>query len=68
MSKNDNVIDIDCFKPHYTNELICINCKYRWIGVYKCKTALNDLICPKCKKSGFVILTGQVFDENGHAI
>ena len=64
---NDNVISIDSYEPHYVNEVICINCKHRWIATYNCKTPLKDLSCPKCNEAGYVIKTGQRYDEFGYA-
>lgn len=48
--------------PHKTSEVICINCKHRWIAVRPCANKLKDLECPQCGKQGFVIETGEIID------
>lgn len=50
--------------PHCTAELICINCKERWIGVWPEELWLKDLTCPNCKQKGYVITTGQDLMED----
>lgn len=50
--------------PHKVSEVICINCKYRWIAVRPTKTLLKDLECPWCGLQGYVIETGEVINEN----
>ena len=50
--------------PHKVSEVICINCKHRWIAVRPTRTLLKSLECPKCGKQGFVIETGEVINEN----
>lgn len=50
--------------PHQTAEVICVKCGKRWIAVYHAVTLLKDLQCPKCKRQGYVILTGQEFDTD----
>ena len=49
--------------PHRVSEVICINCKHRWIAVRPCKCKLKDLECPKCGKQGYVIETGEIIDN-----
>ena len=44
------------------SEVICINCCKRWIAVRPIETLLKELECPNCG-DGYVIETGQVFDE-----
>lgn len=53
------VISIDEHTPHEVREVICINCKYRWIAVRPVGTLLKDLECPKCRQQGYVIETGE---------
>lgn len=53
--------------PHKTAEVICVKCGRRWIAVYPAGTLLKDLQCPKCKRQGYVILTGQEFDTENDA-
>lgn len=50
--------------PHKTSEVICVNCKHRWIAVRPCATLLKDLECPQCGKQGYVIETGEIIDVN----
>ena len=40
-------------------ELICIGCHYRWYANITKYLQLRRLPCPKCKKDGLVILTGE---------
>lgn len=62
MTKEDNVIDIDCMEPHLTGELICIRCGYRYIGTWNEKVWLKELYCPNCQTSGGTIATGQILE------
>lgn len=70
-----NVIDFQKFKneknktlnriedqPHIVQELMCLNCKDRWIAVFPEKTLLKNLIC-NCGAKGNIIGTGQVLHE-----
>jgi len=57
-----NIIDIEANLPHHVAEVICVKCGKRWIGVWPEKTLLKDLECENCGP-GFVIMTGQEFDE-----
>ena len=57
-------INIEENIPHKVSEVICINCKYRWIAVRPAKTLLKDLECPQCRQQGYVIETGEVINEN----
>ena len=61
MSKT-KVINIEENIPHKVSEVICINCKYRWIDVRPCACKLKDLECPQCSKQGYVIETGEAID------
>lgn len=63
-SPDAKIIDINENTPHKVSEVICINCKYRWIAVRPNETLLKDLECPWCGKQGFVIETGEVINEN----
>ena len=56
------VINIEENLPHKVSEVICINCKHRWIAVRPEKTLLKDLECPECQTKGFVIETGEIID------
>lgn len=56
-------ISINEFLPHKVSEVICINCKYRWIAVRPVDTLLKELECPQCRQQGYVIETGEVIKE-----
>lgn len=58
-----NIIDFESNLPHTISEVICIKCKKRWISVRPTEVLLKDLQCPKCKKKGFVIETGQIIED-----
>ena len=45
--------------PHRVSEVICVDCKHRWIAVRPTETLLKDLECPQCKQQGYVIETGE---------
>ena len=47
---DDKIMDIDEYVPHFTGELICIKCKYRYIGTWREDVWLKDLYCPKCNQ------------------
>lgn len=57
---NPDVISIEEWMPHITEEVICVNCHNRWISVRPDFVWLKDLECPKCGEKGTVISTGQV--------
>ena len=59
---NVEIINIEENLLHKVSEVICINCKHRWIAVRPEKTLLKDLECPKCQTKGFVIETGEIID------
>ena len=59
-----NVTNIDEYLPHKISEVICINCKYRWIAIRGESVLLKNLECPKCNQAGFVINTGEDLLEN----
>lgn len=54
--------DINDNQPHKVSEVICINCKYRWLAVRPTITLLKDLECPRCHIRGYVIETGEIVD------
>ena len=58
-----NEIDINDNIPHTVSEVICINCKHRWIAVRPSKCKLKNLECSRCHQQGYVIETGEVFEE-----
>jgi hypothetical protein len=49
--------------PHIVQELMCIRCKKRFISVRPRDTWLKDLECPKCRKVGYIIATGQPLEQ-----
>lgn len=57
-------VDINENQPHKVSEVICIDCKYRWLAVRPTITLLKDLECPLCGKQGFVIETGETIYGN----
>lgn len=57
------LININEYKPHKVSEVICVNCKYRWIAVRLSAIKLKDLECAGCHKQGYVIETGEIIDE-----
>lgn len=56
--------DINENKPHTVSEVICINCKHRWIAVRPSDMWLKDIKCPYCNNKGYVINTGQGIEED----
>ena len=54
--------DINDNQPHKVSEVICINCKHRWLAVRPTMTLLKSLECPQCHTQGYVIETGEVVD------
>ena len=58
-----DVIDINNNIPHRVSEVICINCKNRWIAVRPYVSKLKNLECPQCHQQGYVIETGEIFKE-----
>jgi len=57
------IINIEEYQLHKVSEVICINCKHRWLAVRPASTWLKDLQCPECKQQGYVIETGQIIDR-----
>lgn len=49
--------------PHKVSEVICIDCKYRWLAVRSTNTLLKDLECPQCGLQGYVIETGEIIKK-----
>lgn len=54
-----NIVDINENTPHKVSEVICVNCKYRWLAVRPVGTFLKDIECPYCGMQGYVIETGE---------
>ena len=57
------IIDINENTPHKVSEVICVNCKYRWLAVRPVDTKLKDLECPYCGMQGYVIETGEEINK-----
>ncbi len=57
------VVSMEENMPHVVSEVICVNCKHRWIDVRPEKLWLKQLECPNCKEVGYVIETGQIIDD-----
>lgn len=49
--------------PHCVEELMCVKCGFRYIGVFPLSAPLKSLECEQCHRRGFIINTGQVFRE-----
>ena len=56
-------VDINDDIPHKVSEVICINCKHRWLAVRPTATMLKNLECPCCHQQGYVIETGEVIEN-----
>lgn len=52
-------VDINENTPHKVSEVVCLNCKKRWIAVRPEKTLLKELECPSCGLQGYAIETGE---------
>lgn len=52
-------VDINENQPHKVSEVICIECKHRWLEVRFNITLLKGLECPWCGKQGYVIELGK---------
>ena len=62
-----NVIRFEDYKPHSVEEMVCIHCHHRWVGIFTSIEPLRDLRCPGCMETGGVILTGQpIYDDIAH--
>lgn len=60
------VVDIESNLPHIVEELMCINCKFRYIGVRSIRLKLINIVCPSCNQSGFIISTGELIDQDDY--
>ena len=45
------------------SELICINCKERFLDVRPMNVWLKDCTCPKCQEKGYLIDTGEFIPD-----
>lgn len=52
------IIRLDDYRPHCAEELMCVACRHRWIGVWPAETPLKRLECAECGEVGTVIATG----------
>ena len=57
------ITDINANKEHRVSEVVCLNCKRRWISVRPTETLLKNLECPKCGLVGFAIETGESLEQ-----
>jgi Zn finger protein HypA/HybF involved in hydrogenase expression len=57
-----DIKNIEKNMPHRMSELICVNCKYRYIAIRPTHTRLKELICPKCGLTEQIIETGEVIE------
>ena len=57
------VVNIEENTPHKVSEVICIECKHRWIAVRPTTTLLKNLECARCGLQGYVIETGEIMEE-----
>ena len=72
MPDNRKVIDLQKYKDwkhrnddeYMISEFMCVSCKYRWYGFLPKLNVLREVECPECKKTGYVIMTGQLFEKN----
>ena len=57
------VISIEEAYDHIMSELICLNCKERFLDIRPINIWLKDLECPKCDERGYLIETGEVVSK-----
>ena len=50
--------------PHRVSEVICVECKRRWISVRPESTLLKELEYPSCHLQGFVIKAGEILEQS----
>lgn len=48
--------------PHIVEEVMCVRCFHRWIGVFPKTMLLKELECPQCHNQGYTIATGQIME------
>ena len=60
------VVDIESNLPHIVEELMCINCKFRYIGTRSIRVKLKNIVCPKCNQVGFIISTGELIEQDDY--
>ena len=51
---------------HIVSELICINCRHRFLDLRPLTVWLKDLECPQCKEIGYLIETGEVVSAGAY--
>ena len=44
------IINLDDYKPHKTDSVICLSCLTDWQAIYPENVDINNLECPNCKK------------------
>ena len=57
-------IDIDEDSMDMLQELICLKCYHRYYHIHAPNELLSEMKCVKCKEKGYVISTGQIFDDD----
>ena len=64
MSDDKNkIVDINDYGNFMVSEVICVNCKTRWLSIRHTDTYLKEIPCPNCGP-GFVIETGEMLEED----
>ena len=58
------ITPIEAGMPHKVSETICVDCGYRCIDVRPVLVLLKNLECGGCGKTGFIIETGEVLDND----
>ena len=56
-------VDIDEDSMDMLQELICLKCYHRYYHIHAPNELLSEMKCTKCKEKGYVISTGQIFDD-----
>jgi len=56
-------VNIDENSMDMLQELICLKCYHRYYHIHAPNELLSDMECSKCGEKGYVISTGQIFDD-----
>jgi len=62
MSDDNKIINLNNYGDFTVSEVICVNCKSRWLSARHSEVYLRNIPCPKCGP-GFVIETGEMLEE-----
>lgn len=57
------IIDIDKNSPYEVSEVICINCKTRFVSCRPAGVELKLMECYNCRQLGFIIETGEQYEN-----